>query len=288
MALPQLLLPEGTPPFLRDTHELELIPLYANTQPQTGAAIRRRLWVSAPRYASVCLELSTPQMEAFDSWFEGPIQAGSVKFSAQIQNQGPGLLWWSCRFLEPYTTEYLGGLWWKVNAKLMLFDDGSVTAPVPTGLVGGAYLGLQATANLIVEQPISGSVVIALELNPKITALSGSVLLAALYGSYLPPAAIGSAAGASLMLGVREAEKIAAAVGASNVQGVGISLRTASAFAAGSAVVFGSGINTIGSASATGTAIALGVSLGGASALLLETGVDRLLLEDGTSRLLLE
>ena len=202
MALPQLLQPAGTPPFLRDTHELEVISRYANTQVQTGAAIRRRMWVTTAEYANVVLELSTPLMNEYDNFFEETLQGGVKKFSAQVQNRGPGLLWWSCRFFEPYTVEYLGGIWWRLSAKLILFDEGSVEGPEPTTLVGSVQIGLQATAVVIAEQPLRGSVVIALERNLVVTALSGSVDIALEIASYLPPAAVATAAGASTVFGV--------------------------------------------------------------------------------------
>lgn len=197
MALPQLRLPAGTPPFLRDTHELENISLYANTQMQTGAAIRRRMWISAPRYADVVLELSTSLMTAFDDCYENTLQAGTKNFSAPVQNQGPGLLWWACRFFEPYTVEYLGGDWWRVSAKLLQFGEGSLEPPEPTTLVGAVRVDLQATAALVVAQPISGSVVVALERNAVVTALSGHVAIALNYATYVPPLPTAAASGTS-------------------------------------------------------------------------------------------
>lgn len=200
MALPQLRCPVG--PFLRDTHEIETISLYANTPMQTGAAIRRRRWVSAPRYANVVLEVDQTGMDAWDEWHEGPLKAGVEKFSAEIQNQGPGLLWWSCRFMEPYTVEYLGGLWWRIDAKLMLFDAGSVDPPVPTTLVGSVRIGLQATAVLVAEQPLSGSVTISLLAATTVEALSGSAAIALEAATYVPPLPTASASGSSTASGV--------------------------------------------------------------------------------------
>jgi len=285
MALPQILLPYGTPPFLRDTHELETISLYANTQVQTGAAIRRRMWVSAPRYANVVLELSTPLMEDFDEFYEETLGGGVKKFSAQVQNQGPGLLWWSCRFFEPYTVEYLGGLWWRVSAKLILFDEGSEDGPEPTTLVGSVRVDLQATALLVVEQPLSGSVTIALEFNPNITALSGSVVAALEYATYFGPAPVGSAAGTSTVLGVKAGPLVAAAAGTSTASAVGRGVASTVGSSAGAAVASGVGGSNVGVGSAAGTSTANAV--GPAEYLLLEDGVSYLLLEDGVSKLIL-
>jgi hypothetical protein len=290
MALPQLLQPAGTPPFLRDTHELEVISRYANTQVQTGAMIRRRMWVSTAEYANVVLELSTPVMAEYDEFFEDTLEAGTKKFSAQIQNRGPGLLWWSCRFFEPYTVEYLGGIWWRLSAKLILFDEGSVEGPEPTTLVGSVHIGLQATAVVVAEQPLSGSVVIALERNLVVTALSGSVDIALEIASYLPPAAVGSSVGAGVAHGVAVSAgsaNVASATSVGIASGAGRSLRIADGSSAGVAVVNGVQASDSGAGSAAGTSTVTGVSIGtGADALLLETS-DYLLLEDGF-RLLLE
>jgi hypothetical protein len=288
MALPQLLMPDGTPPFFRDTHEIELISLYGNTPMQTGAAVKRRLWRSTPRYASVMLELDVTQMAAFDTWFEDTLKVGAEFFSAQIQNQGPGLLWWKCRFFEPYSTEYLGGIWWRLSARLLLDGDGSVSAPEPTGLVGAVEIHLLGSATVIATQPISGSVTVALLQNTAISDLTGGVEILLEPAAYALPPSVASAAGAATVLGVGNSSRGAgAAAGVTVATGAGRSAAESPGSAVGLATVTGIGNSSRGTGSAAGTSTASGIAVSGSS-LLLEDGASYLLLEDGTSRLLLE
>ena len=105
MALPELLLPDGTPAFLADGHSIELTPMYADVPTRTGHDRRRRVYTVVPRVVSVGLQLTAAQMLAFHAWYEGALQAGAQRFSAQLANQGPGLLWWSARFAEPYSAD---------------------------------------------------------------------------------------------------------------------------------------------------------------------------------------
>lgn len=204
-SLPTLTIPATCGYFLRGGHASDKQSLYGDAPMQTGSARRRRVYLATPRTVSVSMEVTQTALSDWVTWYEGPLGAGSQFFSALVANQGPGMLWYKARILaaggqKPYTVEYLGGLWWKISTKLMLFDEGSTTSPVqPTALTGGAVLALTSTVTLTALQPLSGGVVLALlAVTPTAAGvLTGHSLMALLTGVYLPPAPVGSAAGTS-------------------------------------------------------------------------------------------
>lgn len=163
MALPLVTLPRGLPAWLSAGHGIEPQPLYANTAMSTGPAIRRRVYRSAPRVATVGLFLTAEQMRAFWYWFEGPlIQAGAGAFSAQLPDQGPrGLLWWHARFVEPPTYEAQPRGRWRLTAKLLLTGQGSTVGPPVPDLASTATLAVRGSAALRVSKPLASEALMA-------------------------------------------------------------------------------------------------------------------------------
>lgn len=163
MALPELTQPDGTPAFLADGHAIELVDQYADTGVVTGHDIRRRVYTTTPRLVSVGLQLTAAQMLAWHQWYEGPLQAGALWFSAQVANQGPGLLWWKARFAESYTAEAgEGGASFRVSARLLLVGDGTTTAPYVPAMQASAQIALSGSAALTVPADLAAAVSIAL------------------------------------------------------------------------------------------------------------------------------
>ena len=149
MALPELTLPDGTPAFLAAGHAIELTPMYADVPMRTGHDRRRRVYTTVPRTVSVGLQVTAAQMLALHDWFEGPLQAGMQWFSAQVANQGPGLLWWKARFAEPYSAEAgEAGASFRVTARLLLVGQGSVVGPYSPNLQAAALISLSGSAVL--------------------------------------------------------------------------------------------------------------------------------------------
>jgi hypothetical protein len=163
MALPELTLPPETPAFCAGGHAIEMGALYADIPMQTGHGRRRRVYTTVPRVVSVKLELTLAQALAFHEWFEGPLQAGAQEFSAQVANQGPGLLWWRARFTEPYTAEAdeAGQSFW-VTAKLLLAGTGSAIGPYTPDLQASALIALAGAAAVTSPIELGASVSIAL------------------------------------------------------------------------------------------------------------------------------
>lgn len=163
MALPELTLPPGTPAFSAGGHSIALGPQYADIPMQTGHARRRRVYTTALRSVSVKLDLTLAQAQAFHEWFEGPLQAGVQDFSAQVANQGPGLLWWKARFAKPYTAEAdeSGQSFW-VTADLVLSGIGSAIGPYTPYMSAAVHVALSGTAAITSPIELGAGVSIAL------------------------------------------------------------------------------------------------------------------------------
>lgn len=284
MALPQVLLPPGFPPFLRDGHAIELIPIYGDTPMSTGADRRRRNYTSAPRYMDVTAEVDRDILTAFKDFFENTLSVGAKTLSVQVQNQGPGLLWWKARFFAPYKVDYLGGVWWRISARLILFDEGSVAGPDPTGLETSVSLVLQATATLVATQPLITSVVMLLEHYTIVVQLQTSVTMLLLKVDYASSPVVASSVGSSLAIAVP------IGVGTGLTAGVSLVNATPIVFgkASGASVVSGVGIGASEALSTSFSAVVGRPPGAHLASIVLEDGISYLLLEDGTSSLLLE
>lgn len=189
MALPELTLPPGTPAFSVENHDIEMGSMFADIPMRTGHHRRRRVYTTVPRVVSVKLDLTLAQMAAVHDWFEGPLQVGVQPFSAQVANQGPGLLWWKARFVEPYTAEAdsAGQSFW-VTAKLLLTGVGQVAAPYSPSMSAGVRVGLVSSCTLTVPLNLAAAVVIALVDNSNTLASSITVTLTSVYDGAAPSA----------------------------------------------------------------------------------------------------
>jgi hypothetical protein len=163
VALPELLMPSGTPAFLAAGHGIELVPIHADVQFRTGHSRKRRVYTVAPRFVDVGLLLEAPQMAAFHAWFEGPLQVGAQSFTAAVANQGPGLLYWQARFEAPYTAvaEALGR--WVVTARLRLVGDGQAGPPVATSMGADTVVALTASSSAVFSLGLGADTVVALQ-----------------------------------------------------------------------------------------------------------------------------
>lgn len=163
MALPELTLPDGTPAFLAEGHSIDLMAMYADVPMRTGHDRRRRVYTTVPRVVSVGLQVTAAQMLAIHAWYEGPLRAGAVEFSAQVANQGAGLLWWRARFVDTYTAEAgEAGASFKVNARLLLTGAGSAIGPYTPYMQASAQIALSGSAVLTAPIDLAAASVIAL------------------------------------------------------------------------------------------------------------------------------
>lgn len=150
MALPEIRPPSGTPCFLAAGHAIAPQSVYADVQMRSGHLRRRRLFTTAPRIVSVSWLLEADQMAAVDTWFEDVLLAGERPFSAQVANQGPGLLWWTAQWVEPYQTEALHLGRWRVTGQLLLTGVGQVEDPYTPDMAVEFGAPLTSSAELTV------------------------------------------------------------------------------------------------------------------------------------------
>ena len=170
----------------RSGHNIELVPQHADVPMRTGHSRKRRIYTAAPRFVDVGVQMTQAQMAAFSDWFEGPLQAGAVSFTAAVANQGAGLLYWQARFEAPYSaTPNDAAASWTVTARLRLVGDGSAAPPVSTGLAGDSFVALVGAAAFVATNTLAGDSFVALLAGG--AALSGDTVVAliALLGNEL-------------------------------------------------------------------------------------------------------
>lgn len=150
MALPELRPPTSVPCFLLAGHGATPNTIYADVTMRTGSPRRRRTCTTAPRVVTVAWVLEADAMAAVDAWFEDVLLAGEREFSARVKAIGPGLLWWTARWIEPYSAEALHLGRWRVTGQLLLTGEGQVEDPYSPDLAVEFGAALRGTAVLIV------------------------------------------------------------------------------------------------------------------------------------------
>lgn len=180
MALPELLVPDGTPAFLSAEQSIELTPMFADTQMRTGHDRKRRLYTTVPRVVSVALFLTPAQVLAFHNWFEGPLLAGAAQFTACVAKQGLGKLYWAARFLEPYIAEPTpGARLWHVSAKLLLTGSPSATAPYTPNMSAATAVALVGAGTTTAPMNLASATTVLMLGFTRIASASSILLLPA-------------------------------------------------------------------------------------------------------------
>ncbi len=173
MPLPEILAPAGTPPFLADGHGIAPRPVYVDVGMRTGHARRRRMTTTAPRVVSVSWFLTEAEMTAVDEWFETALLVGSRKFTALVQNQGEGALYWEAQWLTPWVADPSREFAWVVSGQLLLTGEGSETAPEMTSLgleisvpaMGSAAITVGTTLAMEVTVPLLQPIYLGIEIS---------------------------------------------------------------------------------------------------------------------------
>lgn len=151
MSLPGILLPFGMPVFQSAGHSIALRSIYADVPFRTGHGRKRPIARSRPRVVQVGLFLTREQMAVFDDWFNDDLDVGTRQFSAQVANQGPGLLWWAAEWFDvPLCTPLHSG-YWRVTGSLLLTGEGSVDGPEYTTATVEFLAPLTATAVAVLD-----------------------------------------------------------------------------------------------------------------------------------------
>ena len=277
MALPELTVPAGLPPFLSAPHEIELVPVFATVGFAAGHSRTRRLFTTAPRIVRVDWDLTESQMAAVDDWYEDILEAGKRQFAAQVANQGTGLLWWTAEWEEPYEANPGQIADWRVSGRLRLTGTGTTVAPVPSTLRLGVTAALLGSASPQVDKKLSLGITVALlPPAPSTVTAVGTAAGVGTGNGRSPPnvARAGSAAGTSTAVAVPIRPGTGAAAGTSTAQArsdnVGLSYGTSTTAATGTFANRGqaAGTSTVGGVgrwaargSAAGTSTVTGVKL---------------------------
>lgn len=162
MPLPSLTLPEGTPAWLIAGHAAQWQQPFADVAMGTGHRRKRRLCTTKPQIVSVSLFLTQLQMTAFHAWFRDSTISGERKFSAQVKEQGAGMLWYEAAFVGMYEAQALHLGRWVVNAQLILTGEGSETAPSLGTFSAEISIALSGSGTLTVIKSFSAEVTIPL------------------------------------------------------------------------------------------------------------------------------
>ena len=129
MSLPSLTIPAGLPMWLVSGYEVAPGAVYANAAMSTGHSRTRRVYSVAERAEKASLLLTKDQLATFHAWYENDLQAGSLPFSAQFANLGPGTRWFDALMVGEYTgTPHPGGMT-TVSCTLALRGSPSLTGP---------------------------------------------------------------------------------------------------------------------------------------------------------------
>lgn len=149
------------PRWVGHTHEMGSV--YANLGMQTGHDRRRRVYTEVPRVVSVSWDLDLYQTTEFRNWYESDLNGGMGTFYLKVANQGPGVLWYRARFLEPYTAEAneSGQAFW-ISAKVLLYGEGTPTVLYTPEIEAGAVVGLIGQARLHVFATLGADVLVGL------------------------------------------------------------------------------------------------------------------------------
>lgn len=174
MALPLVFVPNGLPLWLVAGHSITPASVFDDVPMLVGHGRKRRVFTTAPRIATVALILEADEMVAFDDWYENTLKVGNERFTAEIANLGPGRVFWTAQWLEPYDAEPLHLGRWRVTCALLLTGtpsdtrpatgelalsvpielDGSATAAAPIALVLSISIDLDAVTSLSLSVPI--------------------------------------------------------------------------------------------------------------------------------------
>lgn len=176
MTLPLIFPPSSLPKFSAGGHGIRLGSDYAGVPRGRGHTRKRPKSSGAPRIVSVAWQLTYAQATALEFWIEHSLEVGTLSFTAEVANQGPGRLYWSAKWLRlprysPIATPR--GPEWTVTGHLILSGEGEAVLPTTGALAGEITFPRLGSATLVLpETPLAGEIVVA---RIAITPLAGEV-----------------------------------------------------------------------------------------------------------------
>lgn len=142
MALPDIQLPGGFPPFKSEGHTLTPEKLYEQVKRQQGSSRMRRIFSSTPWEVEAGLELSYAQLQEFDDWFQSALLSGENAFAAQVAKIGSGTEWWKGYVVGGYRAEILQGSTHQVSLRLRLVEGPYSSGPAAAAFTAEAVAAM--------------------------------------------------------------------------------------------------------------------------------------------------
>lgn len=142
MALPRIKAPAGTPRFRLDGYSMEEDSVFSGVQFTTGHSRSRRRWTVSERVVQVSWFLSAQQLLAIDYWYQTTLRAGALEFAAEVLHLGPGVRWWTARWIS-FQAEMRNGNRGVVSGSILLTGSPSLTPP------SGSDMQLAVRASLL-------------------------------------------------------------------------------------------------------------------------------------------
>lgn len=102
---------------------------------EQGEDRSRQVYSFNAQLVSVSTRLTQVQFDRFSEWYEDDLRAGTLRFDAQVAQQGgsPGAFtaWWEAQFVGPYRFQARSGRF-EVTAELLLLDGPHATRTAPS------------------------------------------------------------------------------------------------------------------------------------------------------------
>jgi hypothetical protein len=149
MALPLLLQPAGTPPFLVAGHALTPQALHDDVARMIGHQLKRKISTSAPQIRAVSTILEASEAAAWDDWLENPADVANEFFTADFLNAqiGDGR-YFAAQWVDPPQWQAMQMGRWALTGQLLIVgpgsdalpDDGSIELNYDVALTGSGRL----------------------------------------------------------------------------------------------------------------------------------------------------
>lgn len=183
MALPEIQMPSGLPPFQAGSHVITPEPLYLPVPRQAGHDRSRRLFTTVPRTLQTAFELTQTQIEAFNAWYEDVLQAGSLPFAANVAKIGSGTEWWKAYIVGGWKVEFQEGTQHLVTLTLRLCETPVSTGPVLTTMTSEVLVALVTGTSTDFDQALTSEVFAFLETTTDLGPVLSSEVLVHLYST---------------------------------------------------------------------------------------------------------
>lgn len=183
MALPEVQMPAGFPPFQAGNHVITPEPLYLPVPRQAGHDRTRRLFTTVPRTVQTAFELTQAQLEAFHAWYEDVLEAGSLPFAANVAKIGSGTEWWKAYIVGGWKADFQEGGQHLVTLTLRLCETPVATGPVLTTMTSEIVVALVTGTSTDFDQALTSEIFVMLDVSADLGPVLTSEIYVRLYNT---------------------------------------------------------------------------------------------------------